>query len=65
MMILSHKNRTIIRYLWLSAYADFKCRWASNENPNRPSNYDVITEWALEQIRNYRSILVKPLFIIV
>ena len=45
--------------------ADFKCRWPSNEDPNRPSNYDVITKWTSEQIRNYRSILVKPLFIIV
>ena len=40
----------------------FKCRWPSNEDPHKPSNYDRIVEWTAEQMKNYRSILVRPSF---
>lgn len=42
----------------------FKCRWPSNENPEEPSNYDGIVKWTAEQMKNYRSIFVRPTFAI-
>ena len=42
----------------------FKCRWPSSEDPKKPSNYDEIVEWTKEQMKNYRSIFVKPTFAI-
>ena len=40
----------------------FKCRWPSSEDPENPSNYDGIVEWTADQMRNYRSIFVRPTF---
>lgn len=42
----------------------FRCRWPSSGDPERPSNYDGIVEWTAGQMRNYRSIFVKPAFIL-
>lgn len=42
----------------------FKCKWPSSEDPNKPTNYDGIVEWTKEQMKNYRSIFVKPTFAI-
>lgn len=42
----------------------FRCRWPSNEDSENPSNYDGIVEWTAEQMKNYRSIFVRPTFAI-
>lgn len=42
----------------------FRCRWPSNEDPENPSNYDGLVEWTAEQMKNYRSIFVRPTFAI-
>ena len=42
----------------------FRCRWPSNGDPKNPSNYDEIVEWTAEQMKNYRSIFVRPTFAI-
>ena len=42
----------------------FRCRWPSNDDSENPSNYDGIVEWTAEQMKNYRSIFVRPTFAI-
>lgn len=51
---------------FMSGYlpGDFRCRWPSNEDPEQPSNYDGIVKWTKEQMKNYRSIFVRPTFTI-
>ena len=40
----------------------FKCRWPSNEIPMASSNYDIIRAETHKQMRNYRSIHVRPAY---
>ena len=38
----------------------FRCRWPSSDDPSKPTNFDEIRAFTNEQMKDYRSILVKP-----
>lgn len=40
----------------------FRCRWPSNPIPQTMSNFDTVRAWTKEQMKNYRSIHVRPTY---